>query len=167
MKRIVLALAATALFAFPAGAQMMDMPMHDQPGGRGPTMEMGPMDRMGDMMGRCLDYAKELGLSDEQIGKLTPLHRGMRKMQVRFKADLQLAEMEQMETMEVKDFDLDKALAGDKKIADLKSAHHAALLKTMKEVRSILTEAQFKKMKELSPMMKSGKKPAKAIKHKH
>ena len=160
---------ATAVFALPAAAQNMDMQMqmHEQMAVRGPMMESGSMDRMGEMMGRCLEHAEELGLTEDQVKKLTPLHREMKKMLIRFNADLKLAEMEHMEIMGVKDFDLDKAIAGDKRIAGLKTAHHAEMLKLMKQVRGILTEEQFKKMKEMTPMMMKGKKPEKDMKHKH
>jgi Spy/CpxP family protein refolding chaperone len=91
----------------------------------------------------------------------------MRKSQIRFQADLKLAQMEQMETMEVKDFNLDKASALVKKIADIKTAHHLEMLKAMKEVRAILTEDQFKKLKAMKPMKQDHRKPEKSMKHNH
>ena len=54
-----------------------------------------------------------------------------------------------MEIMEVKDFDLEKASAAVKKIADIKTAHHLEMLKAMKEMRAVLTDEQFKKMKKM------------------
>jgi Spy/CpxP family protein refolding chaperone len=110
------------------------------------------MDKMGEMMGMCLEHAKELGLTDEQVKKITPIHREMKKVLIRFNADLKLAEMEHMETMEVKDFDLDRAIAEDKKIAGMKTAHHAEMLKLMKQARTLLTEEQFGKIKEMGPL---------------
>ena len=128
---------------------------------------MGNMDRMGDMMGMCLEHADKIGLTDEQIKKITPIHREMQKKQIRFKADLKIAEIELMEIMEVKDFDLEKATAAVKKIADMKTAHHLEMLKSMKEVRSILTDEQFQKMKKMMPMKMGEKKPAKKMMKKH
>jgi Spy/CpxP family protein refolding chaperone len=146
---------------------MMDKPMM----GKGDTRpHMMGMDNMGDHMGMCLDNADKIGLSEEQISKLTPLHREMKKSQIKFKADLQIAEMEHMEIMEVKDFDLEKANASVRKIGDMKTAHHLEMLKSMKEVRNILTDDQFKKMKKMMPMkpMKKGaKKPVQTRKHAH
>ena len=166
MKRLALFLLVSVVFAMPAYSQMMDQPMmghgegHEQMMGMG----MGHMDRMGDHMGMCLEHADQLGLSDVQLKKLTPIHREMKKKQVRFNADLKIAEMEHMEIMEVKDFDLEKANASVRKIADLKAAYHLDMLKSMKEVRSILTEEQFHKMKEMMPMKKAAKKPEKHMK---
>ena len=118
---------------------------------------------MGGMMGKCLQYADKLGLSDEQINKIKPIHREMEKKQARFMADLKIAQIEMMEIMEVKDFDLAKATAQVEKIADMKTAHHLEMLKSMKEVRSIFTADQFKKMKKMMPMMMDRNKPPKKM----
>jgi hypothetical protein len=66
--------------------------------------------------------------------KMKPLHREMQKKQIRSKADLKLAEIELMEIMEVKDFDLDKATSAVKKIEDIKTAQHLEMLKAMKDM---------------------------------
>ena len=161
MKRMVVALFLTVAFAVPAFSQM-DAPMKGGGAGMGPMSGMGGMDRMGTMMGMCLQNADKIGLSDEQVAKLTPIHRGMQKKQAQFKADLKVAEIGLVEIMEVKDFDLEKANAAVKKIADIKTAHHLEMLKSMKEARSILTDAQFQKMKKLMPM-KGQKKPARKM----
>jgi len=158
---ITITAAAVALLAFsapvPAFSQMKDMPMGDHRGAHGHMMEMGDMDNM---MGTCIDHADKLGLSDDQMAKITPVHREMQKKQARFKADLKIAEIEMMEIMEVKNFDLEKAITAVKKCDEIKTAHHVDMLKSMKEVRTILTDDQFKNMKKMMPM-KGHKKPAK------
>ncbi len=164
MKKVLIALLLTGLFAAPAFPQMKDMDMSGHREGHEQKMEMGSMDRMGDMMGMCLQHAEKLGLSDEQIDKMTPLHRAMQKKQAQFKADLKIAEIDLKEIMEVKDFNLDLAIGAVQKIAQIQSAHHVEMLKSMKEVRTILTDEQFKKMKKMMPMMKAGKKPEKMMK---
>ena len=161
MKKLVLSLLLTVVFALPAFAQMMDMPMKEHMEGHGQMMGAGGMDRMGDMMGMCLEHAAKIGLTDEQIKKITPIHREMQKKQARFKADVKIAEIDLMEIMEVKDFDLEKASAAVKKIADIKTAHHLDMLKSMKEVRTVLTDEQFQKMKKMMAMKMGEKKPAK------
>ena len=87
-------------------------------------MGHGDMDKMDDMMGMCLKHADKLGLSEDQSSKLKPLHREMQKKHARFKADLKIAEIDLMEIMEVKDFDLELAKSAIKKCAELKTAHH-------------------------------------------
>jgi Spy/CpxP family protein refolding chaperone len=160
MKKIVLSLLLTVVFAVPAFSQMKDMPMKEHRGGHGQMMEMGNMDKMGDMMGMCIAHADKMGLTDDQIMKMKPIHREMQKKQARFKADLKIAEIELMEIMEVKDFDLEKASSAVKKIAQIKTAHHLEMLKAMKEMRAILTDEQFKKMKKMMCMKMGEKKPA-------
>jgi len=67
--------------------------------------------------------------------------------------------------MEVKDFDLDKANTAVKKIEDIKTAQHLEMLKTMKDMRTILTDEQFKNMHKM--YMKMGeKKHGKMMMHK-
>jgi Spy/CpxP family protein refolding chaperone len=157
MKKIILSILLMVVFAVPAFSQMTDMPMK----GHGQMMEMGNMEKMGDMMGMCIEHADKMGLTDDQIMKMKPIHREMQKKQARFKADLKIAEIELMEIMDVKDFDLEKANAAVKKIAEIKTAHQLEMLKAMKEMRTILTDEQFKKMKKMMPMKAGEKKPAK------
>lgn len=166
MKKMVLALLCVLAFSLPAFSQM-DKPMMGKGDMHPHMMDMDNMDKMGDHMGMCLDNAAKIGLSDDQISKLTPIHREMKKSQIKFKADLQIAEMEHMEIMEVKDFDLEKANDSVRKIGDMKTSHHLEMVKSMKEVRNILTDEQFKKMKKMMPMKKGAKKPAQTKKHAH
>ena len=162
---ISIIVAAVVLMAFsfpvPAFSQMKDMSMKGHADGLGQLMGMGTMDRMGDMMGMCMQHADMMGLTDDQLLKMKPMHSEMQKKQARFKADLKIAEIELMDILEVKDFDLEKASAAVKKIEDIKTAHHLEMLKAMKEIRTILTDEQFKKMKKMMPMKMDEKKPAK------
>jgi Spy/CpxP family protein refolding chaperone len=158
---------AAALWAFsapvPAFSQMKDMSMKGHGEGHGQKMEMGTMDKMGEMMGMCIEHADKMGLTDDQVMKMKPVHSDMQKKKARFKADHKIAEIELKEIMEVKDFDLEKANAAIKKIADIKTSHHLEMVKAMKEMRTVLTDEQFKKMKKMMPMKMDGKKPAKKM----
>jgi Spy/CpxP family protein refolding chaperone len=160
-------MAAAALVTFslpvPAFSQMHDMPMNEHGPGHGQMMDTCSMDKMGDMMGMCIDHAGKMGLSDDQVMKMKPIHNDMQKKQARFKADLKIAEIELGEIMDVKDFDLEKASFAVKKIAEIKTAHHLEMIKAMKEMRTVLNDEQFKKMKKM-PMMQEEKKPAKKMK---
>jgi Spy/CpxP family protein refolding chaperone len=132
----------------PAFSQMMDMSMKEHREGHGQMMEMGNMGKMG----MCIEHAEMMGLTDDQIVQMKPVHREMQKKQARFKADLKIAEIELMEIVDVKDFDLEKASSAVKKIAEINTAHHLEMLKAMKEMRTILTDEQFKKMKKMMSM---------------
>lgn len=159
-------LAAVALMALtipvPAFSQMKDMSMmKDQHHGQ--MKEMGSMDKMDDMMGMCIANADKMGLTKDQIQKMKPLHYDMQKKQAQFKADQKIAEIELMEIMDVKDFDLEKANLAVKKIGEIKTNHHLEMLKHMKEMRTMLTDEQFNKMKTMMPMKSGGHKPAKKM----
>lgn len=157
--------AAAVLFALSlpvtAFSEMADMPMKGHMERHGQMMDKDHMDKMGDMMGMCLEHADKIGLTDNQLMKMKPLHYDMQKKHARFKADLKIAEIELMEIMDVKDFDLEKAGAAVKKIAEIKTAHHLEMLKAMKDMRTILTDEQFKKMKMMMAMKPDRKAPGK------
>jgi periplasmic protein CpxP/Spy len=167
MLKNLIAFLLTVFLAFPAFAQMKAPMGPKGPGpGPGPGREMcvmcamdGMGDMMGGMMGTCLQNADKIGLTDDQIQKITPIHREMQKKMIRDKADLEIAQIELKEIMDVKDFDLEKATAQVRKIEDIKTHKHLEMLKSMKEVRSILTDEQFKKMKKMMPMMMDRNKP--------
>ena len=155
MKRIssmALALAAVFLMAFsvplPASAEMMDM------------------DKMGDM-GMCIEHAEMMGLTDDQIMKMKSRHSDMQKKHARYKADKKIAEIELMDVMDVKDFDIEKARSAVKKIAEIKTAHQLEMLKSMKEMRTMLTEEQFKAMQKMMTMKMGEKEPMKMKMDKH
>jgi Spy/CpxP family protein refolding chaperone len=162
----------TATFAVPAFAQMKDKPMNPckncnlQEHGMG-HMDKGHMDMMGDMMGMCIKNADKIGLSEEQTKKINPLHTEMQKKQIRFQADLKIAQLEMKEIMEPKDFDIEKAKAAMKRAEEIKTAHHLDMLVAMKEVRSVFTEEQYKKLRALMHKDMGAGKPAKGMKHKH
>jgi Spy/CpxP family protein refolding chaperone len=164
IRSISLTLAAVALLALsvpvPAFSQMKEMSMQEHRGGHGQRMEMCNMDKMDDMMGMCREHPDMMGLTDEQNMKMKPIHSEMQKKQARFKADLKIAQIELMDIMDVKDFDLEKASSAVKKIEAIKTAHHLEMLNAMKEMRNILTDEQFKKM---MPMEMGKKKPAKRM----
>ena len=156
---------AAALLALsvpvPAFSQMKDMPMGEHKEGHGHMMEKCNMDKMDDMMSMCIEHADSMGLTDDQMMKIKPMHNEMQKKHARFKADLKIAEIELMEIMEVKDFDIEKASSAVKKIEEIKITHHLEMLKAMKEMRTILTDEQFKKMKKMTmPMKACEEKPA-------
>jgi Spy/CpxP family protein refolding chaperone len=160
-------MAAAALLAFsvpyPAFSQMKEMPMRGHGEGHGRMMEMGNMDKMGDMMDMCMQHADKIGLTEDQLSKMKPLHSEMQKKHARFKADLKIAKIELMDIMDVKDFDLEKASAAVKKISEIETAHHLEMVNAMKGVRTSITDEQFKKMKKMMPMKMDEKKPAKKM----
>lgn len=167
MLKALITVCLAVVLGSPAFAQMKDMPKEHRGPGHMEMCEMcdmeGPGDMMGGMMDKCLDHASKLGLTEDQVNKITPIHREMQKKAIRYKSDVKIAQIELKEIMEVKDFDLEKASAQVKKIEDIKTAHHLEMLKSMKEVRSILTDEQFKNMKKMMHMEMEGHGPHKKM----
>lgn len=165
MRKILFSVILILIFAVPAFAKMTDRPMKGHGEGHGQMMascHAGMTDC--DMM--CLEHRNVSGLNDEQAAKLKPLYREKQKKQIRYKADLKLAEIELEEIMEVKDFDLEKASAAVKKIESIKTAHHLEILRIMKDVRAVLNDDQFKTMCKMMPAGMEEKKPFKKPVHK-
>lgn len=115
-------------------------------------MDLRYMDNMSDMMVRCIGHAYDMGLSDDQIKKIKPVHSEMQKKQVQFIADLRIAEIELMETLEVKEFDLENAKNAVNQIAEITKTHHLAMLKAIKKMRDIFSDQQFKEINVMVPM---------------
>jgi len=155
MKKMLFSLLLTVVFVVPAFSQMNDISMQSHGEEQSQMMAMDNREMGGDMM--FMEHANKMGLTDEQMAKMKPLHTEMQKKQIRSKADLKIAEIELMEIMEVKDFDQDKATSAVKKIEDIKTAQHLGMLKAMKDMRAILTDEQFKNMQKMC-MMKMGEK---------
>lgn len=153
MKKLLLLFLLMVVFAVPAFSQTMNMPMKGT----------GYIYKMGNMTDMYLRNADKIGLTDEQISSIMPIHHEMQKKQARFKADVKIAAIELIEIMEVKDFDTDKANAAIKKIADIKTAYSLDMLKSMKEVRIILTDEQFQKIRKMLLQNKDFKKQEKKI----
>ncbi len=112
--------------------------------------------RMGNMMGMCLEHAEEMGLTETQIAKMKATHRDIQRIQAKNEADRKIAEIDLKEVMEVKDFNLDLAGSLTRRIADTKTADRLEMLKGMKEMRSMLSDEQFKTMQKMMPMRMGG-----------
>jgi Spy/CpxP family protein refolding chaperone len=160
-------LAALALVVLsvpvPAFSETMDMSIKEHRESHGHMMAEGHLDKMGDMMGMCSEHASMMGLSDDQVSKMKPAEREIQKKQARYKADVKIAEIELTEVMEVKDFNLEKATIAAKKIADIKTAHNLEMLKAMKDMRTMITDEQFTKMKKMMSMKPSDKRHEKKM----
>jgi Spy/CpxP family protein refolding chaperone len=147
----MLTVVALLLLVIPAPgfSAKMDMPMRGGGDRPGHMMDMGDMDNMHDMMAMCMRQADKMGLTDVQIEKIKPIHNEILKKHARFEADVKIAKIELSEIMDVKDFDLAKAVSATEKIGAIKAAYRVEMLKAMKEMRTVLTDDQFKKMKRM------------------
>jgi Spy/CpxP family protein refolding chaperone len=162
MKKTLTVLLLTLVCAVPAFADMQGKGMKEHGQARA-KCECGEHGMKGcdlhkrDMLGMLIRHADKLGLKSDQVAKLKTIHTGMQKKMVALDADKKIARLEMKEILEVKDFDLDKANAQVQKISDIEKNKHLEMLKSMKEVRSILTDDQFKKLQEMKHRMWEGK----------
>jgi len=109
------------------------------------------MDDINETMGACIEYAYEIGLADDQILKMKPVYSAMQKKQARFKADMKITEIELMEIMEVKNFDIQKASSVVNKNSTIKKELHYEILKSVQSLREILTDQQYKEICKILP----------------
>jgi Spy/CpxP family protein refolding chaperone len=161
MKNKMLSLVLTVFLAVPAFAEMNEMCGPEHAMEHGHTTALSSVDKMEDMLKMCIEHADMMGLTDEQLVKIKPVHRKMQIKQVKFDADLKIADIELAEIMEVKKFDLQRASSAVKRIAEIKTAYHLEMLREMETLRTILTDEQFKKIMAKRPCMDMHeKKPA-------
>jgi Spy/CpxP family protein refolding chaperone len=131
----------------------------------GPGGQMGPGMMGGMMRGSTgerpwisimLDHRDDLGLSDEQVGKLFSLRDGFEK-EVRAKsAEIQKAEQEFGQLVAQEPLDLAKAEAKLKEIEAMRTALRLGRLKTIEAGKGLLTPEQRKKLGTLGEQARRG-----------
>lgn len=112
--------------------------------GRGPHRSM-----MMDQMGILIRLADKLDLSEEQKAELKDLATSHRKDVIRMKADREIAEVELQESIRQEEPDLDAIEDQIRGIANLEAQMKFSQIKARVDARSVLTEEQQEKLKEL------------------
>jgi Spy/CpxP family protein refolding chaperone len=97
---------------------------------------------------RLLMNAKEIGLSDAQVGKLKELEFAAEKERIDLDASLEKAHLELRELMSNSNPDENKIGQQVKKIGERRTNMMLAAVEKMLKVRRILTDEQKQKMKE-------------------
>jgi Spy/CpxP family protein refolding chaperone len=103
-----------------------------------------------------LKHAKEIGLTQEQLGKLKALQLDFKRTEARLEADTKIAQLELHALMEDEQADL-KAIQG--KVDQLKKAEGACLVEAIKSKRNamaMLTPDQREKERAQHEQMKGG-----------
>ena len=113
--------------------------------GRGPGMGGGPM--MGLLHNERMKA--ELGLTDEQSGKLHQIFSDSRKSSIRARAELEVKRMELHEIMAADKTDREAALKKAAEISDLRAQMMRQHVETMLAAKAVLTPEQQKKMHAL------------------
>jgi len=163
-KMFIFAVSATAL----STALLVTLPAHAQggppPGSHGPAMMhgggRGPMhagpgqhcckqDEGHPGGGFFLRLRQQLGLSEDQVAKLSALKSETAKQAIRTKADVEILRIELRELMHKDNVDVKAVDAKINKIGDLQTALRRAEVHARLEARNVLTEEQLKKLHEL------------------
>ncbi len=114
--------------------------------GRGPMMRVGGMPGRMDILGRLAD---KLDLSEEQRDEIKDTLTAHQKDMIQRKADRELAEVELRELTMEDDPDLDAIEEQIKEIANLEAGMRYSRIKAMVDAKSVLTDEQKEKLKEL------------------
>jgi Spy/CpxP family protein refolding chaperone len=106
-----------------------------------------------------LQLRQQLGLSDEQVGKLTGLRSAFEKEAIRAEAELRVADLELGELLDQTNVDLAKAEAAIRKEESIRTTLRVSRIKTIEAGKALLTGEQREKLKkalEASPGMGPG-----------
>jgi len=150
----LLTLLAAAVIAQPGKGRM------GMRGGNDCMMESrghGKQGMRGEMTGRMLRMADEIGLSDEQVDKIKDANTAYRLDMVDKKAALKKAQIVLRDMMR-DDADQGKVSSQIDNVAKLKSEIQKARYSHKQEVQSMLSEEQLDKLKELRKSNKKGKR---------
>jgi Spy/CpxP family protein refolding chaperone len=148
--------------AGPSGGSMMGQGMMGQGGQMGPGMMGGMMGMMGGATGErpwisiMLNHRDDLGLSDEQVGKLFSLRDGFEKEARAKSAEIQKAEEELGQLLAQDPVDLTKAEAKIKAVEAMRTTLRLGRLKTVEGGKALLTPEQRKKLGTLGEQARRG-----------
>jgi len=137
----------------------------DEPHGEAKEQGKGYGEHGGGMKGRhggaghflrhLLMHQKEIGLSDEQVGKIKALQLELDKTRIRTEAEIQVAEREMHELIRDEKAELAAIEAKLKQGADLEVGLRLAAVKTRRDAMALLTPEQREKERaEHDKMMK-------------
>ncbi len=150
---LALGIAAAVAAAWPALAQG---PGGQGPAGPGPGPGGPRPDRPRPDMAAM---QREIGLTDAQVSQLRQLEQADRKLEIRRRADLQIARMELDELFEAATVDEKAVAAKVKVIADLETAALKARVDHRLAVRKVVSAEQMQKMRMLRPPRPDGPPP--------
>lgn len=107
--------------------------------------------RSSGIAGRVLANSEELELTDPQQETIRDVQRSHRRDEIRRDADIEIAELELEEMMEVEILDLNAIESHMRQVANLQVDERMANLRLDGAVRDLLTPEQIDKLGEMSP----------------
>lgn len=119
-------------------------------GGAGRRGGQGRHGRMGaGMRGRHPDAMARLDLSDRQKERIQAIRQAQQRRMIPLRADLEAAALDLRELLEAENPSRPRIDAAVDRLADVRAEAHKARIASRLEVRSVLTDAQRKTLKDL------------------
>lgn len=106
------------------------------------------------MLGHLLRHQKDIGLTDEQVGKLKALSLEQDKAQIRARADVDVAKRELKSLVRDKNAELSAIEGKVKEVGALKSSLYFGQIKGKRDFFAVLTPEQKDKLKGLREQMR-------------
>lgn len=113
-------------------------------------------DHSGHYLKHLLKHAKEIGLTQEQIGKLKVLQLDFKRTEARLEADAKIAKLELDALVEDEQADLNAIQAKVDQLKKSEGACLVAVIKSKRNAMAMLTPEQREKERVLHEQMKSG-----------
>lgn len=115
----------------------------------GKTCEPGAFDRSDHFLSHLLAYQHDLGLTEEQAGKLRAIHQALKKDQIKGEADMRLIQVDLFPLLHDDKADLTGIEAKFKQMESLRTAAHVTAVKATRDVQAVLTPEQREKIQTL------------------
>ena len=109
-----------------------------------------------DPVSQILNFAEELGLSNEQFSKIKATRLDYKKKDIRLTADIKIASLNLRNQLYSGSFNKAKILTQSDELGKLTARKIRLNTKTMVRVFTVLTPEQIKKTRELNLMKKEG-----------
>ncbi|MBT3182411.1 MAG: periplasmic heavy metal sensor [Deltaproteobacteria bacterium] len=106
------------------------------------------------------EVVKTLNLTEKQVEGINKISSDERRGQIKVRSDLEILRIDMDDAMEAKELDSGKVNKLIDKYASLKAQHAKGRMKSLLEIRKLLTQEQYLKLKAMRPE-RGGKKGAK------
>lgn len=131
----------------------------------GKACEPGAFDRSDHFLSHLLAYQQDLGLTEEQAGKLRTIHQALKKDQIKGEADRRLIQVDLFPLLHDEKVELAAIETKFKQMESLRTAAHVTAVKATRDAQAVLTAEQRGKIQTLlmQERQRSGQRPEDAL----
>lgn len=115
----------------------------------GKACEPGAFDRSDHFLSHLLAYQQDLGLTEEQAGKLRAIHQALKKDQIKGEADMRLIQVDLFPLLHDEKAELAAIETKFKQMESLRTAAHVTAVKATRDAQAVLTPEQRGKIQTL------------------